>query len=91
MDLKKSSHYKNIVECYGGGGGGGGAFSIMGAMKINTGSRCLQGDDCWCMDKDKGLPPQGGCYIQCRCNDCDLNKTGFCPQDSGSDPLPGVS
>lgn len=85
MDLHKNSDYKKIREGY------GSAFSIYGALLNNSGRRNLSNDQCWCNDADKHLPPNNRCHPQMKCNDCDLNKTGWCPQDSGSDPLPGVT
>lgn len=85
MDLHKNSNYKNIVEGY------GSAFSIYGALMINSARRNLKNDQCWCNDPDKNLPLDNKCHPEFECNDCDINQTGKCPQGSGSDPLPGVS
>lgn len=85
MDFRNKSMYTNIVEGY------GSAFSIYGAMMMNSTRRNLKNNDCWCNDPDKNLNPRDRCYPQVQCNDCDVNKSGSCPQNSGSDVLAGVS
>lgn len=59
---------------------------------INGGYRqCLVTDQCWCKSaRGVKLPPQGACYPECMCDDCRLEQSGMCEQDSGDLEPPGV-
>jgi len=49
-------------------------------------------DQCFCQDpqfKTK-MTPQGQCYPVQLCNDCNLNLSGSCPQQTDDSTYPGV-
>lgn len=45
-------------------------------------------EQCFCHDKHLG--PNGACYPVALCGDCDLNKSGLCPQENQNLTIPGV-
>lgn len=45
-------------------------------------------DQCFCNDKHLG--PQGACYPVALCGECDINKSGLCPQENQNLTIPGV-
>ena len=49
-------------------------------------------DQCFCQDMSlrNAQNPQGQCYPQQLCNDCNLNLSGSCPQESNTNEYPGV-
>ena len=85
MDYHKLSSYRTLVEGY------GSAFSLYGALQVNSTRRVLSNDQCWCQDADKTYPPSTRCYPEVLCNSCDLEKSGLCPQGSGNMNVPGVN
>lgn len=79
--MSKRPDYKGLKESY-----------LFIDSAINGGYRqCLVTDQCWCkMAKGVKLPPEGACYPECMCDDCRLEQSGLCEQDSGISETPGV-
>lgn len=97
--MSSRNNYKTLIEGY----GGGSAFSIYGGLLNNSCRTILKGYDCWCRQADHSrcgcdtlgptpkLNKDGQCYNQLCCADCDLNRTGLCPQGSGQNGVAGVN
>ena len=49
-------------------------------------------DQCFCQDSQlkTKMTPQGQCYPVQLCNDCNLNLSGSCPQQTDDSTYPGV-
>lgn len=65
-------------------------FSLEGALKGGY-YQCSSSDQCYCMySRHVRLPKQGACVSQCLCDDCRIEMSGMCEQDSGPSEIPGV-
>lgn len=81
LQLNMNPEYKSIKETY-----------LFIDSAIQGGYRqCLKTDQCWCKQASGvRLPAEGACYPECMCNDCRLEQSGMCEQDSGESDVPGV-
>ena len=74
------SSLPNIVE----------QFSLEGALRGGY-YQCSNSDQCYCMYSRHVPVPRGGkCVPQCACDDCRIELSGLCEQDSGDSGVPGV-
>lgn len=65
-------------------------FSLEGALKGGY-YQCSNYDQCYCMySRAVRLPKEGKCISQCMCDDCRIEMSGLCEQDSGPSEIPGV-
>lgn len=65
-------------------------FSLEGALKGGY-YQCSKYDQCYCMySRYVRIPREGTCISQCMCDDCRLELSGLCEQDSGPSEVPGV-
>jgi hypothetical protein len=65
-------------------------FSLEGALRGGY-YQCLPSDQCYCMfSRQVRLPKEGKCIPQCLCDDCRIDQSGLCEQDSGPSEIPGV-
>ena len=65
-------------------------FSLEGALRGGY-YQCYDSDQCYCMFSRHVPVPKGGkCVPQCACDDCRIELSGMCEQDSGGSGVPGV-
>lgn len=65
-------------------------FSLEGALRGGY-YQCSETDQCFCMySRHVPIPKGGRCVSQCLCDDCRLEMSGMCEQDSGPSEIPGV-